>query len=176
MWHSDMIIKHPGFLLALAHHCPRTVGTPYFVYAPELQAHAPKCGDKLIFYIIKTFSKRGFSAIGACAKKRYNTVCDMTIGVRSVLVDNVDLCYYSAILRPDMGSFGISQSDEMQVYEWTPCEARCYSARVFLIWFKRILIISKQVKNLHKWTSVRRWQMGYLQWMVNTQSDKLTKN
>ena len=33
---------------------------------------------------------------------------------------------------------------------------------------KHILLISKQVKNLYKRTSIRWWQMGYLQWMVNT--------
>ena len=33
----------------------------------------------------------------------------------------------------------------------------------FFLWFKRILLMPKQVKNLYKWTSVRRWQMEYLQ-------------
>ena len=33
--------------------------------------------------------------------------------------------------------------------------------------FKYMLLISKQVKNLYKWTSIR-WEMEYLQWMVNT--------
>ena len=38
--------------------------------------------------------------------------------------------------------------------------------------FKRILLTSKQVKNLYKWTTTRRWEMEYLQWMVNIHSQK----
>ena len=34
------------------------------------------------------------------------------------------------------------------------------------IWFKHVLLISKQVKNLYKWTSIRWWQMRYLQRMT----------
>ena len=34
------------------------------------------------------------------------------------------------------------------------------------------LLISKQVKNLYKWTSIIRWEMEYLQWMENTHSQK----
>ena len=33
-------------------------------------------------------------------------------------------------------------------------------------WFKHVLLISKQVKNLYKWTSIRWWQMRYLQRMT----------
>ena len=40
-------------------------------------------------------------------------------------------------------------------------------------WFTRILLISKQVRNLYKWTSIRKWQIEYLQWMVNTHSQKI---
>ena len=42
---------------------------------------------------------------------------------------------------------------------------------LFEVWFKHVLLISKQVKNLYKWTSIRWWQMRYLQWMTNTQSE-----
>ena len=39
-----------------------------------------------------------------------------------------------------------------------------------MVWFKCVLLIAKQVKNLYKWTSIGWWQMGYLQWMTNRHS------
>ena len=43
----------------------------------------------------------------------------------------------------------------------------------FKKWVKDILLTSKQVKNLRKWTSITWWQMGYLQWMINTHTPEM---